>query len=42
MRVLVIAANQEQKPDPVVPLGAAFVAAAARDAGHEVCLFDAC
>ncbi|MCB9896153.1 MAG: cobalamin B12-binding domain-containing protein [Planctomycetes bacterium] len=42
MRVLVIAANQEQKPDPVVPLGAAFVAGAARDAGHDVRMFDAC
>lgn len=42
MRVLVVAANNEQKPDPVVPLGAAFVAGAAREAGHDVRLFDAC
>ncbi|MBK9974333.1 MAG: cobalamin-dependent protein [Planctomycetes bacterium] len=42
MRVLVVAANQEHKPDPVVPLGAACVAAAARDAGHTVALYDAC
>ncbi len=42
MRVLVVAANQEHKPDPVVPLGAAYVAGAARDAGHEVRLYDAC
>ncbi len=31
MRVLVVAANQEHKPDPVVPLGAAYVAGAARE-----------
>jgi len=42
MRVLVVAANQELKPDPVVPLGAACVAGAARAAGHTVGLFDAC
>ncbi|MCC6572303.1 MAG: cobalamin-dependent protein [Planctomycetes bacterium] len=42
MRVLIVAANQEHKPDPVVPLGAAFVAGAARSAGHDVCLLDAC
>lgn len=42
MRVLVIAANQEQQPDPVIPLGAAYVAAAAREAGHETRLFDLC
>ncbi|MBZ0136811.1 MAG: cobalamin-dependent protein [Planctomycetes bacterium] len=42
MRVLIVAANNEHKPDPVVPLGAAFIAAAARDAGHDVRLFDAC
>jgi len=39
---MIVAANQEHKPDPVVPLGAAMVAAAARNAGHDVCLFDAC
>ena len=42
MRVLIVAANQEHKPDPVVPLGAACVAAAAESAGHHVRLFDAC
>lgn len=42
MRVLIVAANQEHKPDPVVPLGAAWVAAAAEHAGHHVRLFDAC
>jgi radical SAM superfamily enzyme YgiQ (UPF0313 family) len=42
MRVTIVAANQEQKPDPVVPLGAALVAAAARNASHDVRLYDAC
>jgi radical SAM superfamily enzyme YgiQ (UPF0313 family) len=42
MRVLLIAANQEHKPDPVVPLGAIQVAASARAAGHAVRLYDAC
>lgn len=42
MRILIVAANQELKPDPVVPLGAACVAGAARAAGHKVALYDAC
>ncbi|MBU0550207.1 cobalamin-dependent protein [Myxococcota bacterium] len=42
MRVLIVAANQEHTPDPVVPLGAAYIAAAARQAGHVVALYDAC
>lgn len=42
MRVMIVSANDEHKPDPVVPLGAALVAGAARDAGHEVRMFDAC
>jgi radical SAM superfamily enzyme YgiQ (UPF0313 family) len=42
VKVLIAAANNEHKPDPVVPLGAAMVAGAARAAGHEVRLFDAC
>lgn len=42
MRTLIVSANQEHKPDPVVPLGAAMVAGAAREAGHEVAFFDAC
>src|SRR5690606_16237430 len=41
MRVMIVAANQEHKPDPVVPLGAACVAGAARAAGHDVRIFDA-
>jgi radical SAM superfamily enzyme YgiQ (UPF0313 family) len=40
MRVLIISPNREVTPDPVYPLGAAYVAAAARKAGHEVDLLD--
>lgn len=42
MRVLIVSANQEHRPDPVVPLGALYVAGAARAAGHEVSLHDCC
>lgn len=42
MRFLVVTVNQEHRPDPVVPLGALLVAAAARRAGHEVWFHDAC
>lgn len=42
MRVLLVSANQEHDPDPVVPLGALLVAQAVRDAGHQVRLVDAC
>lgn len=42
MRVLVVATNQEQRPDPVVPLGALYVAGAARAAGHDVAVHDCC
>lgn len=42
MRVVVVAANQEQRPDPVVPLGALYVAGAARAAGHDVSVHDCC
>jgi len=40
MRVLVVAANTIRYPAPVYPLGAAWVAAALRAAGHEVGLLD--
>jgi radical SAM superfamily enzyme YgiQ (UPF0313 family) len=42
MRILMVAANQEQKPDPVVPLGASLVAGALRRAGHDVGFLDCC
>ncbi len=41
-KVLVVATNRERMPDPIPPIGAAYVAAAARAAGHAVALFDAC
>jgi radical SAM superfamily enzyme YgiQ (UPF0313 family) len=42
VRVLLVSANTEKVPDPVYPLGAAYVAGAARDAGHEVRGVDLC
>ena len=36
MKVLLISANTEQINMPVLPLGMAYVAAAAQNAGHEV------
>lgn len=42
MRFLVVSPNQTHAPDPVPPIGAAYAAAAARRAGHEVDLYDAC
>jgi hypothetical protein len=41
MRVLLVSANREKLPSPVVPLGPLSVAAALRDA-HEVALCDLC
>lgn len=42
MRLLLVSPNQAQMPDPVPPIGAAYAAAAARGAGHDVALYDAC
>ena len=42
MRVLLVSANRERLPDPVFPLGLAYVAAAARAAGHRVEVADLC
>ncbi len=42
MRVLIVSANQEHRPDPVVPLGSLYVAGAARAAGHTVAFHDCC
>ena len=40
MKLLLVATNRERSPYPVAPLGALCVAAAARDAGHEVEFLD--
>jgi radical SAM superfamily enzyme YgiQ (UPF0313 family) len=42
MKVLLISPNREHLPDPVYPLGLAYVAAAVRDSGHEVQALDLC
>lgn len=42
MRVLLVSANREQIPDPVFPLGLAYIAAAARRQGHTVEVADLC
>jgi len=42
LRVLLISANTEKLPDPVFPLGAAYMAAVAERAGHEVDSVDLC
>lgn len=42
MRVLLISANRERIPDPIFPLGLAYVGAAARQAGHDVTVADLC
>lgn len=41
MRILLVSANREQLPSPVVPLGILYVASAVRDA-HEVEVVDLC
>lgn len=42
MRVLLVSANRERIPDPIFPLGLAYVAAAARRAGHGIAVADLC
>jgi radical SAM superfamily enzyme YgiQ (UPF0313 family) len=42
MRVFLVSVNRESVPFPVAPLGIAYVAGAARKAGHEVELLDLC
>jgi radical SAM superfamily enzyme YgiQ (UPF0313 family) len=42
VRILLVSANTEQVPDPVYPIGAAYVGGAARRAGHDVRGVDLC
>ena len=42
MRVLLVSANREHIPDPIFPLGLAYIAAATRQAGHELAVTDLC
>lgn len=42
MRVLLISPNEEIVPDPVFPLGLAFLAGALQEAGHEYKVVDFC
>src|SRR5664279_202402 len=42
LRVLLISANTEKLPDPVFPIGAAYMAAAAERHGHSVGTLDLC
>ena len=37
-----VSANTEKLPDPVFPIGAAYMAGVALDAGHEVSTLDVC
>ncbi len=40
MKILVISANRKLLPDPVYPLGAAYIATICRDNGHTIQIFD--
>lgn len=42
MRVLLVSANREQIPDPIFPLGLAYIAAATRNRGHDLDIVDLC
>jgi len=42
VRVLLVSANRERIPDPIFPLGLAYIAAATRHAGHEIAVADLC
>ncbi|MDH7500305.1 MAG: cobalamin B12-binding domain-containing protein, partial [candidate division NC10 bacterium] len=42
MRVMLVSPNQEFLPDPVSPLGVAYLAASLREVGHQVRILDLC
>jgi radical SAM superfamily enzyme YgiQ (UPF0313 family) len=42
LRLLLVSANTEKLPDPVFPIGAAYMAAVAAEGGHEVETLDLC
>lgn len=42
MHVLLVSANREHLPDPIFPLGLAYIAAAVSKAGHEIDVADLC
>ncbi|NWF75104.1 MAG: cobalamin B12-binding domain-containing protein [Nitrospirae bacterium] len=42
MRVLLISPNRETLPDPVFPIGLAYIASALKEAGHEISVVDLC
>lgn len=42
MRILFVSCNRDRLPDPVPPIGVAFLARAARRAGHLTAVLDAC
>lgn len=42
MRVLLVSANREHLPDPIFPLGLAYIAAAVARAGHKIEIADLC
>jgi radical SAM superfamily enzyme YgiQ (UPF0313 family) len=42
MRVLLVSANREHLPDPIFPLGLAYIAAAVSKAGYEIDVADLC
>jgi radical SAM superfamily enzyme YgiQ (UPF0313 family) len=42
MRILLVSANREHLPDPIFPLGLAYIAAAVKNTGYEVAVADLC
>jgi radical SAM superfamily enzyme YgiQ (UPF0313 family) len=42
VRVLLVSANREQIPDPIFPLGLAYIAASVRNRGHTLDIVDLC